>query len=120
MSKTPKSETSSRRDFLKLAATSAPPEGPPPLARQAVNYSAAVARWVAAGRPTRSPERIAQVLEICRACPAYRSSGGRPQCGYCGCSINSSRDGVRNKIAMATEVCPHPQGPKWGAEGVPE
>lgn len=75
--------------------------------------SKAVARWVAAGSPGRSQQEIDEVLTICRACDKFTDEG-RPRCKLCGCSVNNKPDGLRNKIAMATESCPM-KPPKWTA-----
>lgn len=87
----------------------------PGVLQQAWNYTAALERWTLAGRPVRSPERIAEILAICEACPMYLGDAKRPRCKLCGCSINNLPRGTQNKIAMATEHCPL-DPPKWEAE----
>lgn len=84
----------------------------PGKVRQVASYGKSVAKWELAGRPTRSQEEIERALAICKSCPLYRGNDGRPRCGLCGCSINSLRNGLKNKIAMATEHCPL-DPPKW-------
>ncbi len=96
---------------LKTAATTAEPG----IMSQAWNYSEAVLKWSLAGSPVRSPERIEEILSICKACPFYLDGATRPRCKLCGCSINNSAEGTKNKIAMATTECPH-KPPKWEAE----
>lgn len=89
----------------------------PGVAQQGWTYAKAVARWKSSGSPVRSPERIAEILVICEACPFFIREGRR-RCKLCGCSINKQPDGLRNKIAMATESCPD-NPPRWEAEVTP-
>ncbi len=73
----------------------------PSLPTQALSYAEAVARWIVAGRPTRSDEEVARIFEQrCQPC----APNGR--CPFCGCRV--ARDGytLLNKIKMATESCP--------------
>lgn len=77
------------------------------------NFAKATARWVAAGRPTRSAAEIESIEAICRACPLFSEEGG-PHCTLCGCTINASPHGLENKLAMATESCPA-DPPLWTA-----
>lgn len=83
----------------------------PGITQKAVGYLAATERWIAAGRPTRDQREIIEILNICRGCPQY-TEDGRQRCRLCGCSVNSQDDGLRNKIAMATEGCPATP-PRW-------
>lgn len=76
----------------------------PPLAAQAVGYAKALARWIAAGRPTRPPALVQQIYQVCTACDRFDPGGDR--CRLCGCRVNQHQGGWRNKIAMATESCP--------------
>lgn len=84
------------------------------LARLAFKWTAAVARWKLAGEPMRTPEEIEQIHRICEDCEFYHTAklDNRSQCLLCGCSVNKHPDGLNNKIAMATEVCPH-KPPLW-------
>jgi hypothetical protein len=68
------------------------------------HYAAALARWTAAGFPTRDAAEVARIeAEHCRPCtPHYRDG----RCKKCGCRVNTSGLAVVNKIAMATEHCP--------------
>jgi hypothetical protein len=71
-----------------------------------------MARWIAAGRPTRTQEQIDTILAIhCEPCEHFKDGA----CGKCGCRINKSPEAWRNKLAMATEPCPDVP-PKFGAE----
>lgn len=85
-----------------------------------VRYGRALARWIAAGSPLRSDERVNQILdEHCYGCELFTGQ----TCGHkrCGCQIRSaeqdSQFGVAaplvNKLRMATEACPDG---KWEAE----
>ena len=87
----------------------------PTVARKAYSLAAASGRWIRAGRPRRSPERIAEVFEICQACPEFRpTDDANGTCNLCGCPLRQ-RGGLIDKISMATESCPaDPQ--RWTAE----
>lgn len=85
----------------------------PSLAKRVWNYGEAVARWMAAGSPTCTQEQIGERLAICRECPFFMEDSNH--CSKCGCPLGSGKDALRNKLAMATEECPHPDGPKWRA-----
>jgi orotate phosphoribosyltransferase len=70
-------------------------------------FARSVTRWMAAGRPTRTPERIAEILaDHCDKagdrCPQYQAG----RCNACGCPINNDPTPLTNKLAMATEPCP--------------
>lgn len=87
------------------------------LTTQVVSYSRAVARWMAAGEPIRSPEAQAEILAICKACPNYKphkKPGLAGSCGLCGCRLNIGAAPSRSKIAMGTESCPD-KPPRWTA-----
>lgn len=90
------------------------PSRQPSLARQVWNYSKAVAKWIAAGSPTRSQREIDAALAICQTCEHYAEKK-KPHCRLCGCQLNAAPDGLVNKIAMATERCPL-NPPKWGGD----
>lgn len=74
------------------------------------SYTKAVTRWTAAGFPVRSQEEIDRIFTICEACPHYVNDK-RPHCRLCGCSLSKAPEGLKNKIAMATESCPDK---RWG------
>lgn len=79
------------------------------LGKKAWSYFWAHVRWVKAGRPTRSPERVKEILEtICVPCEAFIPSTSRPgegSCRECGCTLNQTQ-GMGHKISMETEGCP--------------
>jgi hypothetical protein len=89
--------------------------GRPGIVEKTANLSAALTRWIAAGRPVRTPEKQAELFAICEACPHFlRGSGDLHGCGICGCGLKKS-GGILNKLKWATESCPLPE-PKWTAE----
>ena len=74
----------------------------PPLPEMAMNYVAAQTDDLLAGRPRRTRDEAATILQThCNPpgspCPHYRPSDGR--CSLCGCP-------VRDKIPMARQHCP--------------
>jgi hypothetical protein len=76
----------------------------------------AVAKWIAAGRPTRSQEQIEAILTtICDAKPVPCEHFRNGSCDLCGCKINANPSALRNKLAMGTESCPLDL-PRWTAE----
>lgn len=73
-------------------------------------------KWRAAGKPERTDEEVAQVMEICKTCPFFQSLNNRlslGRCTKCGCQLNLGRS--LNKIRFATEGCPLHE-PKWKAK----
>lgn len=81
----------------------------PGLLRKATSFAEEYARWIAHGKPVRTPEQIAKDQAICEQCEFYLPSGA---CKLCGCSLNSSNS-VLNKHYMGTTKCPYPAGAKW-------
>lgn len=82
--------------------------------RIALRYSAAVKRWVAAGRPVRSDDRVREIFEnYCKPCEHFDSE--RQTCRVCGCRVRRSGAALLNKLKMATERCPL-DPPKWTEE----
>jgi len=80
----------------------------------AVQLAKATARWVAAGSPVRSEERIREIHAICEGCDKYfEQRPGWGKCKVCRCRLNIT--GKLNKILMATESCPKIP-PLWGAD----
>jgi len=70
-----------------------------------VNYAAALARWITAGRPVRSKEHAEHIHSL-YCCPCRRYDAQREVCTVCGCKARRGGMAVRNKIRMATESCP--------------
>lgn len=78
-------------------------EAVPSLGGLVVSYGAAMLRWIAAGRPTRTQAEIDAILaDQCGPCEHFRQSS----CALCGCRISRSPSAMRNKLAMGTESCP--------------
>lgn len=77
----------------------------PRLLEKVMNYSAAVRRWVAAGKPERTDDEIKEIYENhCSQCSMYDKE--RKICNSCGCPANTNQPALRNKLRMATEACP--------------
>jgi len=75
------------------------------LGTKVMNYFGAVRRWVASGRPTRSPEEVERLFnDHCKGCEKYDSD--KHACNSCGCAVTEDGDPLTNKLAMATEHCP--------------
>ena len=84
----------------------------PSVLNRAGAYGVAVGRWIKAGRPTRSPERVLTIFQThCQPCAYFNVHN--QTCNQCGCRVRSSGAAFRNKLAMATESCPVGQ---WEAE----
>lgn len=81
----------------------------PSLIRLAGNFRVAYARWRAAGRPLRSPERIEELFNFCTECPSesFIPTGvDTGRCVECGCWLKRSTTFL-NKLAWPTEACPN-------------
>jgi len=72
------------------------------IGEKAVKYTKALIFWARHGFPTRSPEEVSRLYEICKRCE-YNQNG---TCDLCGCKTNESNIAVVNKIKMKTEICP--------------
>lgn len=79
----------------------------PSIARKVSSFTAAQARWLAAGSPVRSGQRIAEIFAVCQECDHFRAGAaeGHGTCRLCGCCLRRF-GGLLNKIRMATEGCP--------------
>jgi hypothetical protein len=90
------------------------PDDHPTFTSKAFSFSAAMLKWIRAGRPMRRPAEMAECFAICQGCPKFiptsedRSKG---TCKVCGCGL-AKVGGMMNKISMATEHCPLKK-PKW-------
>ncbi len=84
----------------------------PTLPDKARHYAAAVVRWCAAGCPVRSVELQAACRLTCQGCPSDQFDPRKEVCKVCGCSVKKSRFAIRDKVAMATEVCHKGHWPK--------
>ncbi len=67
-------------------------------------YAAALKKWIAAGRPTRTNEEVMAIENICKQCEKYEAESGR--CKVCGCKITTPGIAILSKAKLATEVCP--------------
>lgn len=97
----------------KSGVTTDPPElvrakcrGEPSLWAKIGKFFTARSRWVAAGKPLRTAERIREIKALCAVCP-HRDIE-RNACRLCGCAL-------RMKIKWATEPCPA-RPPLWLAD----
>lgn len=92
-------------------------QAPPPQARM-MSYAQAIMRWMRAGRPVRSDERVADIYEtICRPCPHFDED--RSVCRICGCFVRRDGAAFLNKLRMATESC-SADPPRWQPEYPPK
>lgn len=90
----------------------------PSLFRQIKTFSIAYTKWLAAGKPIREPEHIAELFKICENCPTrrfMRVSKNKGRCTQCGCWIKRQGEN-RNKLAWPTEGCPDGH---WAAQVEP-
>ncbi len=85
----------------------------PGIIQRATNYAGAVVKHVCTGIKTATQEQIDARLAICRECPLYDAAA--EICQKCGCCASGKKSALTNKLAMASSVCPHPDGPRWGA-----
>lgn len=84
------------------------------MAVRLMRYGSAVKRWIAAGRPVRSDDRVREIFDtLCRPCELFDAK--RQTCRLCGCHVRRSGSALSNKIKMATERCPL-RPPKWTEE----
>jgi hypothetical protein len=98
------------RERLRTRCAGKAPAKPQGIVKKAANYTGAVAKWIAAGKPTRDQAEVDRIyLEVCQPCQPHFKDG---KCGKCGCAINREPNGLKNKIAMGTEHCPL-DPPKW-------
>jgi hypothetical protein len=77
----------------------------PSLPAKAKHYAGSVIRWCAAGCPVRSKELQEACRLTCQGCPSGQFDPKKEACKVCGCSVKKSRFALRDKVAMATEVC---------------
>jgi hypothetical protein len=69
----------------------------------AANYTAALARWTAAGWPTRTEAEVARIFaEHCQVCGNLVEG----RCIVCRCRVSAVGLAIGNKVAMETEHCP--------------
>jgi hypothetical protein len=81
------------------------PKQYPAVTTELATYVKAVKGWIAAGRPTRTDEEIAELqIKYCDQCDWYDPEQGR--CKGCGCKTNAEGAALLNKVRMATQHCP--------------
>ena len=84
------------------------------ISKRLIRYGSAIQRWIAAGRPVRSDERVREIFDtLCRPCTHFDAK--RQTCRLCGCYVRRSGTAFTNKLKMATERCPL-NPPKWVEE----
>ena len=75
------------------------------LARKVFSYGQALRRWIAAGRPIRTDEEVAQIYNtLCEPCAYFGRH--KEYCKICGCQVRSHGPAFTNKIRMVSEHCP--------------
>lgn len=80
------------------------------ILEDAWHYAGSLAKWAWAVCPFNTPEETARRASICWACDKIIDG----KCGICNCPVKEKRGMiVKNKAAMGTEFCPHPDGSKW-------
>ena len=67
------------------------------------HYAQALARWTAAGFPTRTQTEVGALVTICESNQCGKYVDG--QCAACGCPSNRTGMAAKNKPKMATEDC---------------
>jgi len=83
----------------------------PGLIDQAKSYLEARQKWADVGKPTRTPEKMQELYNICKGCEHFKSY----YCGICLCFINLSTI-LPNKLYWSTTRCPLEElgkEPKW-------
>lgn len=75
---------------------------PPSLPKRLSSWAKAILAWERAGKPVRSDEQVAAILEVCKGCKHFTGS----KCKVCGCRLNVGQHAIINKARMATERCP--------------
>lgn len=75
------------------------------VARLAKRYVSAVARWIAAGRPTRTDDEVGAIFAgVCVPCEHFNED--KQTCRVCGCRVGRGKVALVNKLRMLTETCP--------------
>jgi hypothetical protein len=81
------------------------------------NYSTAVAKWYAAGKPSRTGPEVNAIVEKCRNCPGGYFKHKTCTHATCGCNVRTVSEeqetlvgfispALINKARMGTEHCP--------------
>lgn len=69
----------------------------------AIKYARALTRWIAAGRPTRDDEEVAEIVAVCETCDKYKADKSR--CSVCGCKVHTPGITILSKAKLGTERC---------------
>ena len=72
-------------------------------AEDAKHWSVALAKWTAAGFPTRTDEEVEYIVWICEACDDYKADEQR--CRICRCGVSTKGMAIFNKARLGTEHC---------------
>lgn len=87
----------------------------PSITELATKYREERKKWVDAGKPVRTDERILQIYnEKCESCDFRRKN----RCGHCGCFVKP-KGTMLNKIAWGTTRCAFWRKPFWLEETDP-
>src|SRR6185312_4081601 len=74
----------------------------PSAGRQFLNFTKAMAKYVASGMKILDEEKVQARLDVCALCPQRNDQ----RCSKCGCFLVERPDGGPGKALMATEFCP--------------
>ncbi len=69
-----------------------------------IKYTRALARWIKAGRPTRTDEEVATIVAVCKGCDKYVVD--KKRCSVCGCGVSTGGLAIFNKARLEMERCP--------------
>jgi pyridoxine 5-phosphate synthase len=73
-------------------------------------HTRALARWIKAGRPVRSPEETQAIYQSCKKCSVFDEATNI--CKHCGCRVAGHANPLMNRIAIGTEKCPVGKWPR--------
>jgi hypothetical protein len=77
------------------------------------HYAMSLVQWTKAGFPVRTKEQVEILYEICKKCDKFVEE----RCSICRCTIKRKLGiFIKNKAALKTEKCPHPDGSKWPSD----
>ena len=82
----------------------------------ATGFTKAIAKWVWAGCPMRTPDAVLHIYNThCKPCSEIATKeDGETWCNICGCRLHATDISIRNKLALLTTDCPFVP-PKWNA-----
>lgn len=76
----------------------------PRFGQRATNYVRAAIQDAANERERRTPEQVAEIREICRACEKYDAA--KDVCRLCKCPIGRKKIGLLNQVAATISGLP--------------